>query len=253
MATLLLLRHGRTTANADGGLAGRQPVELDEVGRAQAVAGGARLRALPLAAVVTSPLIRCRQTLELALPGATPVVEDGLTECDYGAWQGQPLKKLARDPLWQVVQQHPSAAVFPEGESMAAMATRAVEAVRRWDARITAEHGPEAVWLACSHGDVIKAIVADALGVHLDLFQRIVVDPGSVTGIRYTPVRPFLLRLNDTGGDLAGLVPPKRPRRRRAARAAESDAPVGGGVGAASAGTAAVTASAAGADRPGTA
>ncbi|MFE0588970.1 histidine phosphatase family protein [Micromonospora echinospora] len=232
MATLLLLRHGRTTANADGGLAGRQPVELDETGRNQARAVGERLRALPLAAVVTSPLVRCRQTLELALPGASPVVEDGLIECGYGEWEGQPLKKLAKDPLWPVVQQHPSAAVFPQGEAMAAMAARAVAAVRSWDARLTAEHGPEAVWLACSHGDVIKAIVADALGVHLDLFQRIVADPASVTAIRYTPIRPFLLRLNDTGGDLAGLVPPARKRRRRTTRAADSDAPVGGGAGA---------------------
>ncbi|MEV0330985.1 phosphoglycerate mutase [Micromonospora echinospora] len=232
MATLLLLRHGRTTANADGGLAGRQPVELDETGRNQARAVGERLRVLPLAAVVTSPLVRCRQTLELALPGSTPVVEDGLIECGYGEWEGQPLKKLAKDPLWPVVQQHPSAAVFPQGEAMAAMAARAVAAVRSWDARITAEHGPEAVWLACSHGDVIKAIVADALGVHLDLFQRIVADPASVTAIRYTPIRPFLLRLNDTGGDLAGLVPPARRRRRRTTRTADSDAPVGGGAGA---------------------
>ncbi|GLY26093.1 histidine phosphatase family protein [Micromonospora sp. NBRC 101691] len=232
MATLLLLRHGRTTANADGGLAGRQPVELDETGRNQARAVGERLRALPLAAVVTSPLVRCRQTLELALPGATPVVEDGLIECGYGDWEGQPLKKLAKDPLWPVVQQHPSAVVFPGGEAMAAMAARAVAAVRSWDARLTAEHGPAAVWLACSHGDVIKAIVADALGVHLDLFQRIVADPASVTAIRYTPIRPFLLRLNDTGGDLAGLVPPARKRRRRTTRTADSDAPVGGGAGA---------------------
>ncbi|BCL17163.1 histidine phosphatase family protein [Micromonospora sagamiensis] len=232
MATLLLLRHGRTTANADGGLAGRQPVELDETGRAQARAVGERLRALPLAAVVTSPLVRCRQTLELALPEASPAVEDGLIECGYGEWEGQPLKKLAKDPLWPVVQQHPSAAVFPGGEAMAAMAARAVAAVRSWDARLTAEHGPEAVWLACSHGDVIKAIVADALGVHLDLFQRIVADPASVTAIRYTPTRPFLLRLNDTGGDLAGLVPAPRKRRRRTSRAADSDAVVGGGAGA---------------------
>ena len=168
--------------------------------------------------MVTSPLIRCRQTLELALPQAAPVVEEGLIECGYGDWEGQPLKKLAKEPLWPVVQQHPSAAVFPEGEAMAAMSARAVAAVRAWDARVTAEHGPEAVWLACSHGDVIKAIVADALGVHLDLFQRIVVDPASVTAIRYTPLRPFLVRLNDTGGDLAALVPPPRKRRRRAAR-----------------------------------
>ncbi|SCE79599.1 probable phosphomutase, MSMEG_4193 family [Micromonospora matsumotoense] len=231
MATLLLLRHGRTTANADGGLAGRQPVELDDTGRAQATAVGERLRPVPLAAVVTSPLIRCRQTLELALPQAEPVVEDGLIECGYGAWEGQPLKKLAKEPLWPVVQQHPSAVVFPEGEAMAAMAARAVTAVRTWDARITAEHGPEAIWLACSHGDVIKAIVADALGVHLDQFQRIVADPASVTVIRYTALRPFLIRLNDTGGDLAALVPPPAKRRRRAARPADSDAAVGGGAG----------------------
>ncbi|MEV4755019.1 histidine phosphatase family protein [Micromonospora sp. NPDC049559] len=236
MATLLLVRHGRTTANADGGLAGRQPVELDETGRAQAVAVGARLKQLPLAAVITSPLVRCRQTLELALPGVQPVVEEDLTECGYGEWEGQPLKKLAKDPLWPVVQHHPSAVVFPGGEAMAAMAARAVGAVRRWDARLTAEHGAEAVWLACSHGDVIKAIVADALGLHLDQFQRIVADPASVTAIRYTPTRPFVLRLNDTGGDLGNLVMPRRPRRRRA-RPTDSDAPVGGGAGTGATGT----------------
>ena len=231
MATVLLLRHGRTTANADGGLAGRRPVELDDTGRAQAVAVGERLRGLPLAAVVSSPLTRCLQTLELALPAAVATVDDRLTECGYGTWEGQPLKILAKDPLWRVVQQHPSAVVFPGGEAMADMAARSVAAIRDWDARVTAAHGPDAVWLACGHGDVIKAIVADALGVHLDLFQRIVADPASVTAIRYTPTRPFLLRLNDTGGDLSGVVPPRRRRRPRRARAAESDAAVGGGAG----------------------
>jgi probable phosphomutase (TIGR03848 family) len=231
VATLLLLRHGRTTANADGGLAGHRPVELDDTGRAQATAVGERLRGVPLAAVVSSPLIRCRQTLELALPGVPPHLEEGLVECGYGDWEGQPLKRLAKDPLWPVVQLHPSAVVFPGGEAMAAMATRAVAAVRRWDASVNAGHGPEAVWLACSHGDVIKAIVADALGMHLDLFQRIVADPASVTAIRYTATRPFVLRLNDTGGDLSALVPPKKRRRPRRARPAESDAAVGGGAG----------------------
>ena len=231
MATVLLLRHGRTTANASGGLAGRQPVELDDTGRAQAGRVGERLRALPLSAVVTSPLIRCRQTVELALPDAEPSIEDGLIECGYGDWEGKPLKTLAKDPLWSVVQQHPSAVVFPNGEAMAAMSARAVGAVRAWDARVTAEHGPESLWLACSHGDVIKAIVADAMGLHLDQFQRIVADPASVTVIRYTPTRPFLMRLNDTA-DLSGLVPPKRRRRRGTRAAASSDAAVGGGAGA---------------------
>lgn len=231
MATLILLRHGRTSSNVGGTLAGHQPTELDETGRAQAVAVGQRLAAsgVPLGAVVTSPLLRCRQTLELALPDVVPDVEPRLVECGYGDWEGQPLKTLAKQPLWQVVQAHPSAARFPGGESLAEVSARAVAAVRDWDARVTAGYGPDAVWLACSHGDVIKSIVADALGMHLDLFQRIAVDPGSLTVIRYTPPRPFLLRANDIGGDLAGLRPPKRRSRRRPS----SDAAVGGGAGAA--------------------
>jgi len=229
VATLILLRHGRTTSNAGGTLAGHQPTELDESGRAQSLAVGQRLSAagVALATVVSSPLIRCRQTVELALPGAVPEIEPRLIECGYGEWEGQPLKSLAKQPLWQVVQAHPSGARFPGGESMAEVSARAVAAVRDWDARVTAQHGPDAVWLACSHGDVIKSIVADALGMHLDVFQRIVIDPASLTLIRYTPLRPFLLRANDIGGDLSGLRPAKRRTRRRNS----SDAVVGGGAG----------------------
>jgi probable phosphomutase (TIGR03848 family) len=227
---VMLLRHGRTASNATAMLAGQQRVALDEAGRAQAEAVGQRLRhaRLPLRAVVSSPLPRCRETIALALPQAPVFDEPGLVECGYGQWEGRALKDLAKEPLWKVVQAHPSAARFPGGESMAAMAARAVAAVRDWDTRVTAEHGPgTAIWLACSHGDVIKAIVADALGLHLDLFQRISVDPGSLTVIHYTPLRPFLLRLNDTGGDLSRLRPPARARRRRVS----SDATVGGGAG----------------------
>lgn len=231
MATVLLLRHGRTTANAGGTLAGHQPTELDDVGRAQAAAVGARLAAAGLKPqlVLSSPLVRCRQTLAEAMPEADVVEEPRLVEADYGEWSGQPLKTLAKQPMWQVVQVHPAAAVFPGGESMAGMATRAVAAIRQADARTEAEHGPQALVLACSHGDVIKAIVADALGLHLDLFQRIAVEPGSLTVIRYTPHRPFLIRLNDIGGDLSGLRPP--PVKGRRARRTRSDAAVGGGSG----------------------
>jgi probable phosphomutase (TIGR03848 family) len=229
VATVILLRHGRTAANASGTLAGTQPVPLDDAGQLQAKAAGERLAGLPLAAVVTSPLPRCQETLALALPEVTPQVDARLAECGYGEWEGKPLKKLAKDPLWKVVQQHPSAAVFPGGEPMAAMSARAVAAVREWDARVTAERGAGALWLACSHGDVIKAIVADALGVHLDAFQRIVVDPASVTVISYTPLRPFVVRVNDTGTALHTLVPKGKPRRRRSDR--DSDAAVGGGAG----------------------
>jgi broad specificity phosphatase PhoE len=113
------------------------------------------------------------------------------------------------------------------GEPLRETQNRAVAAVRDWNARL----GAEATWLACSHGDVIKAIVADALGVHLDQFQRIFVDPCSVTVIRYTELRPFVVRVNDTGGGVADLIPPKKKSRRKAAGLSESDAPVGGGAG----------------------
>ncbi len=235
MATLVLLRHGRTTANADGVLAGWTPgVGLDDTGRIQADAVGQRLRPLPFRGVVVSPLQRCQETLQRVFDGSpdngAPAVDDRLGECRYGEWEGQPLKKLAKEPMWKIVQSHPSAAVFPGGEPLAATAGRAVTAVREWDARITEQHGSDALWLACSHGDVIKAIVADALGLHLDQFQRIVVEPCSVTVIRYTPLRPFVLKLNDLGSDLSALVPPRR-RRRRKASVRDSDATVGGATG----------------------
>lgn len=123
----------------------------------------------------------------------------------------------------EVVQTHPSAAAFPGGESMREMQTRAVAAVRDWNARVESEHGPDAVYLMCSHGDIIKSIVADALGLHLDLFQRVSVEPCSVTAIRYTRLRPYLVKLGETG-DLASLAPRETPP--------DDDAPVGGGAGA---------------------
>ncbi len=230
MPTVILLRHGRTTANTGGVLAGWTPgVQLDETGLAQVQAVGERLATVPLAAVVSSPLERCRQTAEAVAAGRELVVQDDdrLGEARYGDWTGRTLKELVKEPLWRVVQQHPSAAVFPgpEGEGLAQTQARAVAAVRSWNLTL----GPEAVWLACSHGDVIKAILADALGLHLDQFQRIVVDPASISVVTYTDTRPFVLRVNDTGGDVSPLIPPPRKRRRRKS---SSDAVVGGGSGA---------------------
>ena len=235
MATLLLIRHGRTTANASGILAGRTPgVRLDERGLEQAARAGERIAAVPLAALVTSPQERCRQTARAVAErqrGAGHAVtkaatEKALAECDYGEWQGRPIKELLKEPLWKTVQHQPSAAVFPGGESMVAMQHRAVAAVRRLDAAITAEHGPQAVWAAVSHGDIIKSLLADALGMHLDLFQRISVDPASVSVIRYAPDRPYVLASNTHDGDLSWLAP--KPGRRRAK---PQGAVVGGGSG----------------------
>ncbi len=237
MPTVILVRHGRSTANTAGVLAGRVPgVHLDETGVKQAVAVGERLAGVRLAAAVTSPLERCRETCkEITGRQATPLrasADKQLSECDYGEWQGRPLKDLAKEKLWRTVQGQPSAAAFPGGESMRAMQDRAVAAIRRHDARIAAEHGDDAVWLAVSHGDVIKSILADALGTHLDLFQRIHVDPASVSVVRYTESRPFVLGTNTHGGDLAWLTPPKKATKRAArGRATATDAMVGGGAG----------------------
>ena len=231
MTLVLLVRHG-LTAGTGSVLTGRTPgIPLDDRGRDQAAALAARLAAVQLDAIVSSPLERCRQTAE-AIASArnghpVAVHEDGrLAEVQYGDWTGKPLKRLAKDPLWRVVQAHPSAVRFPgeDGESLPDVQHRAVRAVREWNARL----GPRAVYLICSHGDVIKSVIADSLGMHLDLFQRIQVDPCSLSVIRYTPVRPFLLRMNDTGGEVAGLTPrPAGP----AGRQAESDGMVGGGAG----------------------
>jgi probable phosphomutase (TIGR03848 family) len=233
MATVILVRHGRTTANASGTLAGRLPgIRLDDTGAAQADRTAERLAPIPLAAVVTSPLERCRQTAKAiakAQPAGPPVTsERGITECDYGDWSGRPIKELAREKLWSLVQTQPSAAVFPNGEAMTAMQARAVAAVRRLDAAFDAEHGADAVWVAVSHGDVIKSVLADALGMHLDLFQRLHVDPASVSIVRYTPSRPYVLATNTHSGDLSWLAP--KPRKRSRARGS-TDAVVGGGAG----------------------
>ncbi|GAA4200948.1 histidine phosphatase family protein [Streptosporangium oxazolinicum] len=231
MTTLLLARHGLTHLTGPV-LAGWTPdVHLSDAGRAQAEALAARLTTLELDAIVSSPLERCQETAQAVAEGrgeAEVLTDERFGECRYGEWTGRPIAELAKDPLWPVVQAHPSAVTFPGGESLSAVQHRAVTAVREWNERL----GPKAVYLVCSHGDVIKAIVADAMGLHLDQFQRITADPASLTAIRYTPLRPFVLRLNDLGGDVAGL------RLREGSDGEEggenptgSDAAVGGGSG----------------------
>jgi probable phosphoglycerate mutase len=233
VTTVLLVRHGLTASTGQlltGWTAG---ISLDERGRGQAKALAERLTPVPLAAIVTSPLDRCQQTAAAiarareAGQASDPSVDDRVGECHYGDWTGKELKELAKDPLWPVVQAHPSAVRFPgpDGETMLGMQYRAVSAIRDWNSKL----GGEATYVVCSHGDVIKAIVADALGLHLDLCQRIQVDPCSLTVIRYTSLRPFLVRMNDTGGGVEDLVP--RPKDESQAGLGESDAAVGGGAG----------------------
>ncbi|HWJ83525.1 MAG TPA: MSMEG_4193 family putative phosphomutase [Nocardioides sp.] len=229
MAIVILVRHGRTTANAAGVLAGRTPrVRLDDTGAEQAQRVAERIGQVPLAALVSSPQERCRQTARAIASGhpeaPRTVTDRGLAECDYGDWQGRPIRDLAKEKLWQTVQRQPSAAAFPGGESMVAMQHRAVSAVRRRDAAVEAAAGATAVWVAVSHGDIIKSVLADALGMHLDLFQRLHVDPASVSIVQYTAERPYVLATNSSAGDLSWLRRPAATRRRRGAD-------VGGGAG----------------------
>ncbi|WP_068273475.1 histidine phosphatase family protein [Aldersonia kunmingensis] len=208
--TVILLRHGVSTSNVARTLAGRSPgVELDPRGQEQALAVAERLSALPIEAIVRSPLLRCEQTVAPLAEkcGLTPVIEDRLAEVDYGDWTGRELKELLEEPLWKVVQRHASGAVFPGGEGLADVQVRAIAAIREHERRLAAEYDRDVLWVACTHGDVIKSVLADALGIHLDGFQRIVAEPASISVVRYSPTSPFVWRINDTGTDLTALVP----------------------------------------------
>lgn len=229
--TVILLRHGRSTSNTAHVLAGRATgIDLDDRGREQADGLVARIGSLPIRALVTSPLLRCRRTLEplAAALGLEPIVDERLSEVDYGQWTGRKIGELVKEPLWAVVQAQPSAAVFPEGEGLADVQARAVAAVRERDRRLAEEHGGHVLWLACTHGDVIKAVVADALGTHLDSFQRITADPASMSVISYTPLRPFVVHINHTGAQLAAGLAAKPSETDGADEVPKGDAVVGG-------------------------
>jgi 2,3-bisphosphoglycerate-dependent phosphoglycerate mutase len=201
MGTLLLIRHGRTAANAEGILAGRTPgVVLDEVGRDTTKALAIRLKEVKVAQVVVSPLERTQETAGLLFDASMPTaLEDRLLECDYGTWQGMKLSELVTNELWPIVQQRPDEMIFPDGEAMNDMAARASSAMREWDAKLVAEHGSDVVWVAVSHGDIIKAICADAMGLPLRKFQTLMIDPASVSVVHYSEQGSAVGKLNDTG------------------------------------------------------
>lgn len=230
--TVILLRHGRSTSNTAHTLAGRSAaIDLDDRGRAQAAELLDWTAELPIRELVCSPLLRCRRTLEPLAEslGLQPVIDERLSEVDYGQWTGCRIGELVKEPLWAVVQAHPSAAVFPGGEGLAQVQARAVAAVREHDRRLADRDGADALWLACTHGDVIKAVLVDALGLHLDNFQRVTTDPGSMSVIRYTAMRPFVLHINHTGRQLsAALKTAPSTRHRQDADLPPGDAVIGG-------------------------
>ncbi len=194
---VLLVRHGQTPTTGKL-LPGRAPgLHLSETGRAQAAAVGARLAAMPkVEAVYASPLERTRETagaIAKAL-GLKVKLDKGLLEADIGDWTGQELKVVRRTPEWKIVHSYPSGFRFPGGESFVEMQTRTVSALER----LRLAHPGQTI-VAVSHADTIKAAVAHALGTHLDLFQRIVISPCSVTAIAYGDGGPTVLSVNTVG------------------------------------------------------
>jgi probable phosphomutase (TIGR03848 family) len=238
--TVLLVRHGHSSANGNGVLAGRLPgIHLTDRGREQAAQLGERFRDLPVARVVSSPLERCLETAAplAAAVGLEVTVDEDLQECAYGAWTGRALKDLALEPLWRTVQDDPETARFPDddryaAESLREMSDRVVAAVRRHDAEVAELAGKAALWVAVTHGDLLKATLAEATGSGLARFQRYTADPASVSVVRYGDRHTFLLAANDLAPDLARFQPPPEPQSPDAAAdPASGDATVGGGAG----------------------
>lgn len=212
---IVLIRHAHSQANARGVLSGRLPnISLSEKGVKQSQELAARLGAFPIAQMRISPMQRCHETISpwlLSLPKPTQkllVTDENLTEVDYGSWSGRRLSVLSRHKLWKTVQGNPSAMYFPNGEGLAHMQQRAMQAVHE-----SLDSKRKGAAVLVSHGDVIKAIVANALGMHLDDFQRIVIDPASVTILDYSHGEARLTLLNDTRSKLTELLSgPKRTK-----------------------------------------
>jgi len=202
MARIVLLRHAHSVANEKNLLAGRTAgVSLSKTGRVQADALVQRLGATQFDEVAISPLQRCRETIEPWLTTSAAknriVTDELISEVDYGSWSGKSLASLRRKAQWKVVQDFPSQMVFPDGESLLEMQGRALSGFYRLNA--VKGKGPR---LLVSHGDVIKSIVAHCLGMHLDQFQRLVIEPASLTIIDTDSGVSRLVRFNDSKGFL---------------------------------------------------
>lgn len=207
---LVLIRHAHSESNASGVLSGRIPnIHLSEKGKKQAQQLAERLGNFPVAEIRISPMERCAETIDPWLKqhiskvsgSLKPIVDPGINEVDYGIWSGKKLTSLSRKREWKTVQESPSRMYFPEGEGIAAMQSRAMQTVHE-----LAKLPDSKVGVIVSHGDVIKSIVASVLGMHLDEFQRIIIDPASVSIIEYASIKPRLLLLNDTRAVVTDLL-----------------------------------------------
>lgn len=198
---VILIRHAHSVANGSGVLAGRtQGISLSPVGRKQAQELARRLGDIPVKSLRSSPLERCEQTIlpwtkkiKATNSSLTIEVDEDLSEVDYGNWTGRKLRTLSKESLWKSVQQEPSRVTFPGGESLSAMQERAMKALQRGLDKRGRGHV-----ILVSHGDVLKSIIASALSMHLDEFQRIVIDPASVSILDYSSSKPRLILMNDS-------------------------------------------------------
>ena len=214
---LVLIRHAHSEANAAGILSGRLPnVHLSTKGVEQSEHLAVRLGNFPLSTLRVSPMERCFETISpwinsIVLPNNPrfePMIDQELTEVDYGSWSGKKLAVLSKNKLWKIVQEAPSRMYFPNGEGIAQMQSRAMTSVH--EAVSTKVKGAAVI---VSHGDVIKSIVASALGMHLDEFQRIVIDPASISILDFSTTKPRVLLLNDSRSVVTELlVAPKRAK-----------------------------------------
>lgn len=211
MPKIVLIRHAHSTANAAGVLSGQLPnVHLSKSGQEQAERLAERLGKLTIAQVQLSPMDRCSETLVPWLAkygkGVAVTLEPNLIEVDYGKWSGKKLATLSRAKLWRKVQGQPSSVTFPDGESLAQMQVRAMKTVHAFFA------SDQEMTIMVSHGDVIKAIVASSMGMHLDDFQRIVIDPASITILESNGGAIRLTRLNDSDSSVSELLQSKSKR-----------------------------------------
>lgn len=208
--TILFIRHGENEWTHSHKLAGRTPeVHLNEYGRQQAEALGQRLAKTEFSAIYASPLERTMETAQaIARHHNLEIVpRPGMLEVDYGEWTGAEVKKLSKQKSWATIQFYPSGAGFPGGESMYAMQTRFVHEINQ----IVAQHPGQTIAMV-GHADLIKAAVAHYLGVHFDLFQRIVISTGSITAISFTDMGPRVLMVNDTSHN---PPPPEQKKKRK--------------------------------------
>jgi probable phosphomutase (TIGR03848 family) len=198
MATIILVRHGENDWVKKQRLAGWIPgIHLNANGRQQAESAAQRLAHLPLRAVYSSPVERCLETADyLARPHQLPVRQlDAVGEVRYGQWEGEEIKKLAQEKAWYIVQHYPSRHHFPDGEALREVQFRAVQALES----LSHQHSKETI-VVVSHADLIKLVLAHYLGTHIDLFQRIVISPASISVLALpADGKVHVLRLNDTG------------------------------------------------------